>query len=215
MFNNLDELRNAIRLNCTFEEFSIMKDGMERRLNLFGVISSLDEDDDGYSYTSKVGKIVKSIFDYNREDKALPRGRRKPIRLYINSPGGSINEGFALVDAIELSETPVYTINVGEWSSMPFLIGITGHRRLSLKSATFLLHDGSSGAWGSSSKVQDRVKFEERFEKEIVKKHVLKYSKMDEGVYNALVRVEYYMLPEDALKHGFIDEIVTDINSIL
>ena len=215
MFNDFDKIKDTIRLNCTFEEFAIMKDGMERRLNLFGMISSLDNDDDGYSYASKVGRIVESIMNYNREDGAKPREERRPIRLYINSPGGDITEGFALVDAIELSKTPVYTINLGEWSSMSFLIGITGHKRFSLRSATFLLHDGSSGAWGSSSKVQDRVKFEERFEKEITKKHVLKHSKMSEEVYDALVRVEYYMLAEDALKHGFIDEIITDLDTIL
>ncbi|MBQ3296166.1 hypothetical protein IJG95_00360, partial [Candidatus Saccharibacteria bacterium] len=67
----------------------------------------------------------------------------------------------------------------------------------------------------SGSKAQDQMKFVERFEHEIVKKHVLKRSKMTSVEYDALVRVEYYMLTEDAFERNFIDEIVTDITSIL
>ena len=98
---------------------------------------------------------------------------------------------------------------------MSFLIGITGHKRFSFPHATFLLHDGSSGAFGSSNKVQDRVKFDERFENEVVKAHVLSHSKMTSAEYDAYARVEYYMLPNDALERGFIDEVVTDIDAIL
>ena len=137
------------------------------------------------------------------------------ISLYINSPGGNLNEGFALIDAIKISKTPVYTINVGQWSSMSFLIGITGHKRFSLPSATFLMHDGSSGAFGSTSKVQDCVEFEKRFKNEVIKKHVLDHSKMQAVDYDALARVEYYLLPKDALERGFIDKIVDDIDAIL
>lgn len=72
-----------------------------------------------------------------------------------------------------------------------------------------------SGSFGSTNKVQDRVKFDERFELEVVKKHVLHYGKMSEQEYDVQSRVEYYMLPEDALKLGFIDEIVTDLRTIL
>ena len=137
------------------------------------------------------------------------------ISLYINSPGGNLNEGFALIDAIKISKTPVYTINVGQWSSMSFLIGIPGHKRFSLPSATFLMHDGSSGAFGSTSKVQDCVEFEKRFKNEVIKKHVLDHSKMQAVDYDALARVEYYLLPKDALERGFIDKIVDDIDAIL
>ena len=69
--------------------------------------------------------------------------------------------------------------------------------------------------FGSASKVQDRIDFEKRFEREVVKRHVLDHSKMDEVDYDALARVELYLLPQDALKRGFIDEIITDIDTIL
>lgn len=205
----------SMRIGSTMAEYDIFQDAKERRIYLTYIISAFDDEECPEGNMSHIGQIVKFIFDCNREDKELPVTERKPIKIYINSPGGDLNEGFPLISAIELSKTPVHTINVGQWSSMSFYIGITGHKRFSLPYMTFLLHDGSSGAFGSTNKVQDRVKFEERFESEVVKAHVLKHGKMSSNEYDALARVEYYMLPEDALHHGFIDEIVTDIDKIL
>lgn len=184
----------------------------ERRLYLIGGIEPVEDDED---CLSKASQIVDDIISYNRQDAGLSPDERMPIRLYINSPGGDIREGFSIVSAIELSKTPVYTINIGTWYSMAFLIGIAGHKRFALPYMRFLMHDGFSGIIDSGSKVQDRVAFDVRFEREVIKPHVLKYSNMEEKTYDNLVRVEYYLLPEDAKEHGFIDEIVTDIDTIL
>ncbi|MDO4753110.1 MAG: ATP-dependent Clp protease proteolytic subunit [Candidatus Saccharibacteria bacterium] len=165
--------------------------------------------------SSIADELVGWIFEYNREDRGKPIEERKPVRLYIDSPGGDVTSGFAIINAIKISKTPIYTINVGQWSSMAFLIGITGHRRFSLSDMTFLMHDGSMFAAGSTNKAQDKMKFDQRYENEVIKNHVLKYSKMTSSEYDALSRVEYYMLPKDALEHGFIDEVVEDIDTIL
>ncbi len=189
----------------------------DRRLYLYGVIESLESDAGGiYVGVSTASWIVESIIEINRiDDKAkIPPEKRKPIRLYINSPGGDLKEGFALVSAIALSKTPVWTINVGEWCSMAFLIGICGHKRLSMPSMIFLMHEGMSYAGGAASKMLDRADFDKRFEEAVVKKHVLEHSKMTEAEYDERKRVELYMLPEDALGYGFIDEVVTNIEDI-
>ncbi|MBQ3474175.1 ATP-dependent Clp protease proteolytic subunit [Candidatus Saccharibacteria bacterium] len=206
---------DAVKVTCSIPEKRRLHDLAKRRLYLYGEITGFDDEEGMTSFASKTGELVEFILDYNREDRGKSPEEREPIKLFINSPGGNLNEGFALIDAIKLSKTPVYTINIGQWSSMSFLIGITGHKRFSFPHSTFLLHDGFSGALGSSNKVQDRVKFEERFENEVVKPHVLAYSNMKDVEYDALARVEYYLLPEDALERGFIDEIITDIDAIL
>lgn len=212
---SLNILNDDLKVTCSLAERKKLEDFRERKLFLYGAIADYDDDEGILSCASKTGELVEQIIDINENDRDVPIEDREPIRLYINSPGGNQTEGFSLVDAIKLSKTPVYTINLGEWSSMSFLIGITGHKRFSLPSATFLLHDGYSGAIGSTNKVQDRIKFEERFELEVVKKHVLEHSHMKSEDYDALARVEYYMLPVEALKQGFIDEIVSDIDTIL
>ena len=207
--------RDLLKITISAEEYRALEDLKERRLYLYREIEPLGYEETSNEFASTATHIVQAIMDYNREDISVPPADRKPIKLFINSPGGDVAEGLPIIAAIELSKTPVYTINVGQWCSMAFLIGITGHKRFSLPYTTFLLHEGSSFAGGAANKVQDRVKFDERVEKEVIKPHVLKHSNMKELEYDALARVEYYLLPPDALERGFIDEIVSDISTIL
>lgn len=209
--------KTHINVETGLEELRREHEAADRRLYLYGtILSEGNEDKTTYEDVSMTTRLAEQIINFNREDaeNEVDPADRKPIRLYINSPGGEVTEGFALVSAIELSQTPVWTINVGEWCSMAFLIGITGHRRLSMPNMMFLMHEGTSFAGGSAGKMQDRAKFNERFKEEVIKRHVLSHSDMDSHTYDVTERVELYMLPEDALKYGFIDEIVTDISAI-
>jgi len=209
-----DKTKAQVQLGLgDWEQYQIL---MDRRIYLTSSIESADDDSDEY-YRSPVMQMVGDIMEINRYDakQDTPPKDRKPIRLYINSPGGNTTEGFSLVSAIELSKTPVYTINIGQWSSMAFLIGIAGHKRFSLPHMRFLMHEGYAGAYDSGSKAQDLMKFLDRFEREVVREQVLKYGKMSGEEYDSKIREEVYMLPEDALRYGFIDEIVDDIDTIL
>lgn len=204
-----------VQVNCDAEEYMYLKDLERRKLYLSSEINSLDCEESCNQHLSDTGHIIKQIFDFNEQDKDLDPEERIPIRLFINSPGGSVSEGFPLVSAIELSKTPVYTINIGLWGSMAFWVGITGHRRFALPYTEFLMHEGSLFTAGSVGSVQDTVDFNQRYKEKVIRTHVLKHSNMNSEEYDATLRREYYMLPEDAIKHGFIDEIITDIDTIL
>ena len=209
MINELPESR--YRIGISMVEYEEYLDAVDRRLYLTAPIES-DDLDFGMSNGTH---LTDSIIAYNRQDHGIDVEKRKPIRLYINSPGGDITDGFSVVSAIEASTTPVYTINIGQWSSMAFLIGITGHKRFSLPRMTFLMHDGSTWNIGTAKKVQDQAEFEKRFQYEVIRSHVLNHSHMKAVDYDALARVEYYMLPEDALERGFIDYIVGSLDEII
>lgn len=198
-------------------EFRRVRELEDRRLYLYGEISSVDEEaDDGNTVgVSMVGDLVESILNYNRADEGLDPDKREPIRLYINSPGGKASEGFSLVDAMTLSKTPIYTINLGEWYSMAFLIGITGDKRFSLPSSTFMMHEPSGIVVGKISDMADTISFNKRFHEEVIRQHVLGHSTMSIKKYKSVSSKDFYMSPEDALGYGFIDEIVTDISVIL
>ena len=66
--------------------------------------------------------ITYHILRFNTEDKGLEISERKPILLYCVSNGGSVNDGFGLIDVILNSKTPVYTINLSYNYSMGLLI---------------------------------------------------------------------------------------------
>ena len=209
---NDSELKDVVR---SIEEYDYIKETEQRRLYLYRAIDWINDEGMGNIYVSQCGRLIQKIMQYNREDIGKDPEDRDPIILYINCPGGDINEGFGLVGAIEASKTPVHTVNLGQWSSMAFHIGITGDERFALPHTTFLMHDGNFVAEGSTNKVIDVAKFMQDFEKDVVKKHVLKHSNMKARDYNKFVKNEYYMLPKEALEWGFIDKIVTDINDIL
>ena len=209
-----DVIPTSLVVNANNFDFKRAQDFYDRRLYLYGDIIPPEEYSD-LVYGMTTANIIEAIIQINREDKDLPVKERKPIVLFINSPGGSVPDGFALISTIEASRTPVYTVNVGMWCSMAFLIGIAGAKRYSLPNMTFLLHDGSAFIAGSANKVQDRTRFDMRFEKEVVRPHVLKHTKISKKEYKHKLREEFYMLTKDALEYGVIDEIVTDLDMIL
>ena len=203
-------------INCGIFEFGRAAELQDRRLYLYGSIYNVDMDEKEYYYdASMTAKLAEHILDFNRIDDGIDPEEREPIRLYINSPGGDVTEGFALIDVMELSQTPIYTINLAEAYSMAFLIGITGTKRFSLPSASFMMHEPSGLTIGKFSDMADKVAFNQRYGEKVIKAHVMKHSKMTPTKYANISTKDFFMLPCDAMKYGFVDEIVTDINMIL
>ena len=154
-----------------------------------------------------VGDIVKNILQYNCDDKGMAAEERVPILLYISSVGGSVDAGFELIDVIENSKTPVYTINLGYQYSMGLLIGLAGHKRFATKNAKYLMHDGSNFVYNSGAKAQDQMRFQGKVENRI-KEYILSHSKLTQEEYDANLRVEWYMFADEAKERGFVDSII-------
>lgn len=190
----------------SLEEVMMVKDMQQRKIWLH------DEID-----IETVSGAIHNIYQYNREDADLPVEERKPILLYIASNGGSVDAGFALIDAIQTSKTPVYTINTGYWYSMGFLIGLAGKKRFAMPNATFLMHDGSNFIWTSGSKAQDQADFNRRVEAR-VKQYILDHSTLTSKEYDKKQRVEWYLFADEAKERGFIDQIIgvdCDIDTVV
>lgn len=190
----------------SLEEVMVIKDMQQRKIWLHAGID-----------IESVSGAIHNIYQYNREDAELPVESRKPILLYVASNGGEVDAGFALIDAIQTSKTPVYTINTGYWYSMGFLIGLAGQKRFAMPNATFLMHDGSNFIWTSGSKAQDQADFNRRVEAR-VKQYILDHSNLTSKEYDKKQRVEWYLFADEAKEKGFIDHIVgvdCDINTIV
>lgn len=152
-------------------------------------------------------EVTYHILRFNTEDKNVKVEDRKPILLYCTSNGGSVVDGFSLIDIILASKTPVYTINLGYQYSMGFLIGLAGSKRFATKNATYLLHDGQNFMYNSSAKLKDAMKFEDQREKKI-KDYVLSRSNLTSEEYDKNYRVELYMYSSEAKEKGFTDYII-------
>ena len=89
--------------------------------------------------------LIESIHKINDDDaekeKEYNGWEREPIQLYIYTYGGVCYAGFALIDAIRASKTPVHTIVLGTAMSMGIFIFNAGHKRLIGEHATLMYHD--------------------------------------------------------------------------
>lgn len=168
---------------------------------------------DGEIDETTVADILVNIREYNRQDHLVPLSERVPIKLFIDSPGGDVVAGLAIIDAIYVSKTPVYTVNVSKAYSMAFQIMISGHKRFAFKSSSFLLHDGAEGGFDSSSKFRDRLKFSDDLEKLEIE-NIVKRTKITNKEYEKNVRREWYMLVPEALELGVIDEVVESFDQV-
>ncbi len=207
----------GMRVESDINEYFFYEERQARRLYLLGEIADDDDSDCSCLGSSKVeaSSIVRAIMNFNREDQSVPESDRKPILLYIDSPGGDVQQGFSIVSTIKRSKTPVYTICFGLCASMAFHILIAGKKRFALPYTTLLLHEGIMFTGGNMTKVQDHVEFEKRFNHDVVRSHVLNNSRMSVEEYDKKRREEFYMLPEDALGYGFIDKVVYDMDEVL
>lgn len=199
--------RFAESFNYCYDDLFTMEDIQMRHLYLNG---DVDE--------SIVNNIIYHIIRYNYLDKDIESNKRQPIIIYINSSGGSLNDGLAAVDAIKESITPVYTVNIGLAASAACYIFMAGHKRFSMPHSEFLIHEAFLGDADHLSKVNDRIVFLNSEVSDMLRKFVLANSKITERLYSENERVEWYMLPDKAQELGYVDCIIgkdCDFNAIL
>ena len=154
------------------------------------------------------------ILKWNREDKGIPIEDRKPIRFWINSDGGDLNITMFTANMIALSKTPVITIGMGCAYSSGGLLLMSGHKRLVFESTSVLIHDGSTGAIGDTSKVIDNLEFTKQF-KVRMKEFILSHTNISEDLLDKNYHRDWFLFSEDVIKYGLADKIITDISEIL
>jgi ATP-dependent Clp protease protease subunit len=148
-----------------------------------------------------------NIIKWNKEDKGLPEKDRKPIRLYINSVGGSVIVGLTLCDLIKQSKTPVKAITLAYCYSMGGIIFASCSERYMFNSSSMLIHDGSMCLSGSSNKVKDLQKFYEKID-ERVKNIIVENSNISGDEYDEHSDRELYLMATECKEKGLCDYIV-------
>lgn len=154
------------------------------------------------------------IMKWNREDKDIPVEDRKPIKIFINSDGGSVNATLFTANVIALSKTPVITIGMGRAYSSGGLLLMAGHKRYIFETTSILIHDGSTGALGDTGKVLDNLEFTKESENRTCS-FILKHTKIPNDLLERNYRRDWFMFSDEAIKYGIADKIVTDIDEIL
>lgn len=132
----------------------------------------------------------------------------KPIYLFVNSPGGSVHDGFALIDTIKSLKAPVYIVLIGYACSMGGLISIVGNKRYMTKNSWWMGHDMSGGIRGDySGKIQYRADYVNKTWN-MIENHLKTYTKLTKQDLLTLRNGELWLNPQECLKKGIIDKII-------
>jgi ATP-dependent Clp protease protease subunit len=140
---------------------------------------------------------------------------KAPITVYVNSPGGSADSGFAIYDALRYFKPPVRTIVNGLCASAAVMVFLAAprDRRFSLPNSRFLLHQPSTFVQGSASDIEISAE-------EIVKLRVR---------YNQIVSAEtgktvdqvtkdadrdFWLSPDEAKQYGLVGKVVKNFGEL-
>lgn len=134
----------------------------------------------------------------------------KDISLYINSPGGSVYDGMAIYDTMNFIKPDVATYGIGLQASMGAFLLSSGAKgkRFCLPHAKVMIHQPSSGTRGKVTDME--IDLRESLEvKEMLVKILAKNTGQKLAKVKADMERDYWMSPDEAVKYGLIDQVLS------
>lgn len=148
-------------------------------------------------------KVITQLLLLEQEDPD------KDIKMFINSPGGDADAGFAILDMIRFVKPKVKTICAGVAASAAVIILLGGQKenRFSLPNARILIHQPSTGVQGTAADIQieasEILKCREKINKLIAAETGQDFKKVENDTKRNL-----WMTAQESLKYGLISRIV-------
>ena len=197
----VEELSKNIKEDVkNFDDLINLDGALKREVYLYDISLGTGSSIDGY------------IRFWNQFDNShnIPIKERKPIKIYIDSCGGSLTDTLTIIDSIKLSKTPIYTICVGTAYSGGFFVFISGHKRIAYPHASFLFHEGSTGTSGTSGQFENYTAF---YRKQLnqLEQIVLKNTSISEEEYKNIKKDDIWYDAIDGIEKGFVDEIAKEL----
>lgn len=149
-------------------------------------------------------RVISQLLLLEQEDP------KKPVNVFINSPGGDADAGFAIFDLIKFIKPEVKTICTGITASAAviILLGASKKNRYSLPNARILIHQPSTGVMGTAADIQieasEILKFRDKINRLIAEETGQSIKKIENDT-----RRNFWMSGEEALKYGLISKIIT------
>ncbi len=137
------------------------------------------------------------------------QSREKPIRVFVNSPGGAVDAGYAIYDVMRFVTAPVQSIAAGLAASAAtvILLGAAKERRFSLPNTRFLIHQPSTGLQGAASDVaigaQEILKLRQKVNELLARETGRPIDRLVEDT-----RRDYWMSAQEAREYGLVTTIV-------
>ena len=162
------------------------------------------------------GEVNKALAEkIIRQLLILEADSEEPIYIFIDSPGGDVDAGYAIFDMIRFVKAPVYCIGMGLVASAGALILLAAHksRRLGLPNSHYLIHQPLSGIKGVATDIEIHAR-------EIEKTRAKINALIAEETGKELAQVEkdtdrdYWMSATEALDYGLISKVISSRNEL-
>lgn len=134
---------------------------------------------------------------------------KKDIKLYINSPGGNVTSGLAIMDTMNLVKPDVSTVCVGLAASMGALLLSAGKKgkRFALPNSEVMIHQPWGGAEGQASDIEitarQIIKTKEKLNEILIKNTGQKKEMIERDTDR-----NFYMTGDEAKKYGLVDKVI-------
>jgi ATP-dependent Clp protease protease subunit len=134
----------------------------------------------------------------------------KDIKLYINSPGGSVSAGFAIYDTMQLVKCDVSTMCVGLAASMGAFLLAAGKKgkRYALPNSEIMIHQPSGGVQGQATDIRLHTEWLLRIKDNLARILAENTGKPLKVVARDVER-DYFMTSLEAKEYGIIDEVLS------
>ena len=148
--------------------------------------------------------IVRQLLILDSEDE------KSPIYMYIDSPGGDVDAGFAIFDMIRFINAPVYLIGMGLIASAATLVllAVDKEFRIGLPNSRYLIHQPLGGMRGVATDIEIYAKDMEKIRAKLNKLIAEQTGTSLEQVTKDTER-DFWLDSEEAVKYGLISKIIT------
>lgn len=168
---------------------------------------------DGKVNEESVRKVAEKIMDINifdeKEKSKSSSYVPKPIKLLINTYGGSLHDANFLIGVIRTSETPVHTYCYGKAMSAGFYIFVSGAKRFTTKLAKFMYHDASVGLHstieGLKQSLEESITLRDDYNDWIVSMTNIKIEELAE---KNRMKEDWFMTGTEAVDKGVADFLI-------
>ncbi len=131
------------------------------------------------------------------------------ISMYINSPGGDVSAGWAIMDTMQYIKSPVSTIGMGLVASMGSVLLAAGQKgkRFVLPNTQIMIHQPMAGSQGQITDMEIQLTQYQKNKKMLIKQMAEFTGKSEKELFNAMER-DNWMCPDEAKDFGLIDKVL-------
>ena len=131
-----------------------------------------------------------------------------PIHMYIDSYGGSVDDGLAIYDTMKYINAPVYTYSMGKAMSMGAFLLAAGDKRFATPHSRIMIHELSGGMEGRMSSMRNQYHETERLEEVLARILAHSTGQRYAKIVRDIEKLDHYLTADEAKDYGIIDEVL-------